>query len=98
VSVPYKVISAGGSIVAGLAARKAVSVLWRVTTGRHEPGTPEHPDSSWGEAVAFAVASGAALAIARLFAARTAASYYRRSTGHLPPGLESADAMGTPGR
>ncbi len=88
-SVPYKVVSVGGSIAAGLVARKAVSVLWRVATGRHEPGTPEHPDSSWGEAIAFAAASGAALALARLFAARQAASYYRRSTGHLPPELES---------
>jgi hypothetical protein len=92
VSVPYKVISTGGAIVAGLAARKAVSAVWRMSTGRPEPGTPEHPDSSWVEAIAYVVVSSAALAAARLFAARQAANYYRRSTGHLPPKLEEADA------
>jgi Protein of unknown function (DUF4235) len=92
VSVPYKVISAGGAIAAGLVARKAVSAVWKLSTGRPEPGSPEHPDSSWGEAVAWVVASSAALAVARLFAARQAANYYRRSTGHLPPKLEDAKA------
>ena len=91
-SVPYKVISTGGAIAAGLVARKAVSAVWRLTTGRPEPGSPEHPDSSWGEAIAWVAASSAALAVARLFAAREAANYYRRSTGHLPPKLEDADA------
>ena len=91
-SVPYKVISVGGSIVAGLVARKAVSAVWRLSTGRPEPGTPENPDSSLGEAVAWVVASSAALAAARLFAARQAANYYRRSTGHLPPKLEDVKA------
>jgi len=32
------------------------------------------------------------LAVARLFAARQAANYYRRSTGHLPPKLGDARA------
>jgi Protein of unknown function (DUF4235) len=92
VSVPYKVISTGGAIAAGLVARKAVSAVWKLSTGRPEPGSPEHPDSSWGEAVAWVIASSAALAVARLFAARQAANYYRRSTGHLPPKLEDAKA------
>jgi uncharacterized protein DUF4235 len=88
VSVPYKVISTGSAVVAGLVARKAVSAIWKAATGHHPPDSPEHPDSGWAEAIAWAVASSAALAAARLFAARQAASYYRRSTGHLPPKLE----------
>jgi hypothetical protein len=88
VSVPYKVISVGGSIAAGLVARKAVSAVWKLSTGRPEPGTPENPDSSWAEAITWVVASSAALAVARLFAARQAANYYRRSTGHLPGKLD----------
>ena len=91
-SVPYKVISAGGAIVAGLVARQAVSAIWKASTGHHPPDSPEHPDSGWGEAIAWAVASSAALAVARLFAARQAANYYRRSTGHLPPKLDPATA------
>jgi hypothetical protein len=90
VSVPYKVISMGSAVVAGLVARKAVSAVWKAATGHHPPDSPEHPDSGWPEAIAWVVASSAALAVARLFAARQAANYYRRSTGHLPAKLEQA--------
>ena len=89
-SVPYKVISTSSAVVAGLVAREAVSWVWKAATGNKPPDSPEHPDSSWGEAIAWAVASSTALAVARLFAARQAANYYRRSTGHLPPALEEA--------
>jgi Protein of unknown function (DUF4235) len=90
VSVPYKVLTTGGAIVAGLVARQAVSAVWKAATGHHPPDSPEHPDSGWVEAIAWVVASSAALAAARLVAARQAARYYRRSTGHLPPKLEKA--------
>ncbi len=92
-SVPYKVISIGGSVVAGIVARKAVAAIWKASTGHHPPDSPDHPDSGWGEAIGWAVASSAALAVARLFAARQAANYYRRSTGHLPPKLEDSGAQ-----
>ena len=88
-SVPYKVISTGGAVVAGLVARQAVSAVWKSATGHHPPDSPEHPDSGWVEAVAWVVASSAALAVARLFAARQVANYYRRSTGRLPGRLEA---------
>ena len=38
--------------------------------------------------VTWAVASGAAAAVAKLFAERQAASYWLKSTGHAPPGWE----------
>jgi hypothetical protein len=90
VSVPYKVLTTGGGIVAALVARQAVSAVWKAATGHHPPDSPEHPDSGWAEAIAWVVASSAALAAARLIATREAARYYRRSTGHLPPRLERA--------
>ena len=37
--------------------------------------------------MAWAVFSGALVGLARMLAQRRAASYYARSTGHLPPGL-----------
>ncbi|MGZ4582366.1 MAG: DUF4235 domain-containing protein [Nocardioidaceae bacterium] len=36
----------------------------------------------------WAVISGAALGLARMFATRKAAAYYQRSTGHLPGDVE----------
>ena len=88
--MPYKVISTGGTVVAGLVARKAVSAVWKASTGHRPPGSPEHPDSGWAEAIAWVVASSAALAVARLFAARQVANYYRRSTGRLPGRFEAS--------
>ena len=35
--------------------------------------------------------TGAMVALARMVAQRRAASYYARSTGHLPPGLRAGD-------
>jgi hypothetical protein len=46
---------------------------------------------SFGEAVLWASVTGAAVALARMLAQRRAASYYTRSTGHLPPGLRKGD-------
>ena len=63
-SVPYKVISTGGAIVAGLVARKAVSAVRKGahSTGTTPPDSPEHPDAGWAEAIAWVAASSAALA------------------------------------
>jgi hypothetical protein len=43
------------------------------------------------EAATWAVASGVAVGLARMFASRAAADYYRRSTGHLPANLEDVE-------
>jgi hypothetical protein len=73
---------------ATIIARKMMTATWKVSTGKQPPSNPEHPDVSMGEAVAWAVASGVAVGVARMLAGRKAADYYRRSTGHLPPNLE----------
>lgn len=76
---------------ATLAARKALVTTWKVATGKQPPQNPAHPDTSLAEAVAWATASGVAVGLARMFASRKAANYYRRSTGHLPPNLEDVE-------
>lgn len=79
------------TLVAGLAARKAMSTSWKLATGKTPPTNPEHPDVSIGEAIAWAAASGVAVGLARMLASREAASYWRKSTGHLPPNLEDVE-------
>ena len=74
------------------------SPAWRLAScssrsGRGAPATtppanPAAPGTSWPEALGYAVASGAAMGLARMLATRKAAGYYRKSTGHLPPGME----------
>ena len=84
----WKVLGFGSAIVAGVAARKVMTSAWERGTGNPPPANPESPDTSWREAVLWAVASGALVGVARMLAARKAADYYRKSTGHLPKGLQ----------
>lgn len=82
-SVFSLVAALGGAAVA----RKALDKGWQVSTGKKPPENPADPDVEVWEAVAWAAATGAAVALARMFAQRRAAHYYLKSTGELPPPL-----------
>ena len=75
--------------------KKALHTSWRAATGKNPPANPADPDVEMKEAVTWALVSGAMVGLARMFAARRAASYYARSTGHLPPGLQPGDDRDT---
>lgn len=83
----WRVLGGLAAVGAGIAARKAIETLWKVSTGKEPPSNPEHPDVQLMEALGWAVASGAVIGIARMLAARAAAERWRKKTGHLPPGL-----------
>lgn len=84
----FSLISALG---AAALAKKAMDKSWKLATGKQPPENPADPDVDIWEAVAWAVASGTAIGVARMLAQRRAASYYVRSTGHLPPDLQKDD-------
>ena len=86
--IGWRLLGAVSALVAGLAARKLMVKVWQAATGGNPPANPAAPDTRWSEAIPYAVASGAAMGLARMLATRKAAGYYRRSTGHLPPGME----------
>jgi len=90
-SKAYAAFGLVATIAASMVARKVMSATWKVSTGKQPPSNPEHPDVSFGEAAAWAVASGVAVGFARMLASRKAADYYRRSTGHLPANLEDVE-------
>jgi len=87
----WSLMGLGATLGATMAARKALTATWKLSTGKQPPSNPEHPDVSLGEAVTWAVVSGVAVGLARMFATRAAADYYRRSTGHLPANLEDVE-------
>jgi len=91
-SLGWKVMATGSALVAGIAAKKILEVAWEKSTGKAPPRNPESPDTTWAEAVGWAVLSGVVYGLARLVATRQAAGYYKRSTGHLPKGLEDVGA------
>jgi hypothetical protein len=76
---------------AAAVAKKALNTGWKAATGKTPPANPADPDVEAKEAVAWAVVSGALIGLARMAAARRAAGYYAKSTGHLPPGLGKGD-------
>ena len=87
-SKTWSLMSTLSGIFAAIFARKAIASTWKVATSKEPPANPADPDVSMGEAVAWAVFSGALIQVARMLASRRAAVYYTRSTGHLPPELE----------
>jgi len=87
----WTVFSLVSALAAAAAARKGLNTSWKAATGKNPPENPADPDVDVREAIAWAVLSGVAVAVARMLAQRKAASYYARSTGHLPPGLKKGD-------
>jgi hypothetical protein len=90
--VAYKLMATVASVFGAYAARKLLQLVWKSATGKQPPANPEHPEVHWGEAVGWAVVSGAFIGVARMLAQRRVAGAWHKSTGQLPPGLESTAA------
>ena len=84
----FSAFSLAAAVGAAAVAKKALNTTWRATTGKNPPANPADPDVGIGEAVMWAAVSGTLIAVARMLAARRAAHYYAKSTGHLPPQLQ----------
>lgn len=87
-SKAWSLLSLGAALGAAAVAKKALDGSWKAATGRKPPENPADPDVDIREAVAWAVASGTFMALAKMLATRRAANYYVKSTGHLPGQLE----------
>src|SRR5262245_24356221 len=85
----WKIYDKAATTFAGLAAARAVDMVWRAAVGRKAPKNPSNPEVSWREAATWVALSATAMQLAKLFATRRAADYWIRSTGHLPPGMKS---------
>src|SRR5512141_186946 len=84
----WTVFSLGAALGAAAITKKTLNTSWKAATGKNPPANPADPDVAIWEAVLWATVSGTAVGIARMLAARRAANYYTRSTGHLPPDLQ----------
>jgi len=72
-------------LAAGLLVERAVTTGWRMASGHKPPVDPEDVDSHVGEVVAYAVLSGALIALARVLAIRGAARAYTKYTAKSIP-------------
>ncbi len=74
--------SAAAVAAAGLAER-LLTKGWVAKRGK-VPGNPVNGDTSWGEAMAWAAASGVVLGVVRLLAQRGVAEVFQRRRGSVP--------------
>lgn len=86
----WRVLGTGSAIVAGIVANKIITTIWN-KAGRDDID-PRNPDSSIGEAVAYAALAGLGMGVARTMATRRAAQFYQRSAGHLPEAMQEGEA------
>ncbi|MDP3890411.1 DUF4235 domain-containing protein [Nocardioides sp.] len=84
----WSVMSLGSALLGAAVAKKVLNTTWRAATGKNPPANPADPDVAMREAVLWATLSGTLIGVARMLAARRAAGYYLKSTGHLPPELQ----------
>jgi hypothetical protein len=83
----WKILGPGSAVLAAAVAERGLIAIWRTATGAKPPASPENPDTTWAEALTWALLSGAVIGLARLIATRRAAAYYRQCTGELPRAL-----------
>ena len=87
-----KMLALVASLLGAVVARKVLTVVWRLASGKEPPANPEHPTVTWPEAVSWALVSGAVIGVARLAAQKKVAASWHRSTGVLPSDLEKTAA------
>lgn len=85
----WKIVASLSGIFAGLAARRLLLVGWRTFRSSDPPANPASMRTTWAEAIAWSIASGVALGLARLIAQRGAAEAWRKATGAYPEDMES---------
>jgi Protein of unknown function (DUF4235) len=75
-----RALGAIAALAAGYGARKLVTIGWKRLTGKEPPNDPHDPRVGVGEALAWAVALGVSMEVARLLAGRAAAKNMRRNS------------------
>jgi uncharacterized protein DUF4235 len=83
----WKLLGTTAALTAAFATTKALNAAWKTATGKEPPDSPESPEIGGREALAWAAVSGMAMGVAKMYATRRAASYWVRSFGTLPPGM-----------
>ncbi|MBO2459444.1 DUF4235 domain-containing protein [Actinomadura violacea] len=86
--IGYRVMAGAAAFAGGFVAKKAITLVWKKTTGKEPPTNPESPDVALSEAIGWAVVMGVGMEIARLLATRAAAHQWAKGTGELPSHLK----------
>jgi hypothetical protein len=88
--IAWKALAFAAGSASAFATRRAVHAAWKGVKGGNPPSNPAARSTSWPEALAWAMASGTAMALARLLAQRGAAGAWKARTGEYPRALQEA--------
>ena len=94
-AVGSKLVGIGTGVVVKKASDALISRVWRKTKHNEPPADPSSPGTPWGEALAWAIASGVAVGVGRLVATRGTATAVAKVTGRVPEGMEPPAPKGT---
>lgn len=78
-------VSAGAGALGLAAVRSGLNQAWRLATDEDPPENPASSDVTWRDAIAWTLATGIVVELARLFALRGAAAGWQRFLGEKPP-------------
>ena len=81
----WTIVASGSALALGAAARWALRGSWRLATGDDPPENPAERNVTWGQAMAWAGASAAVVAVSHLIARRGATAGWERVVGARPP-------------
>ncbi|MDP9406630.1 MAG: DUF4235 domain-containing protein [Actinomycetota bacterium] len=84
----WKLTSVLAGLVGTQVGRRGLTTAWRAIRKDDPPLNPLSKETTWGEALAFAVISGAVYGVTRMVLQRAAAGVWARQLGAPPPGLE----------
>jgi hypothetical protein len=84
----WRLVALGSGALAGVAVRQALQRGWRRVKRAAPPENPAARRVRWGDALAWTVATSAAVGVAQLVAERGAAAGWRRVRGRYPEGLD----------
>lgn len=84
----WKLMDRGSTAAAGVLARQASELTWKVATGKKPPSDKTSMSSSIREVALWAFLGGGLTELVRVMVKRSTASYWVKSTGHLPPGMK----------
>ena len=81
----WALASAGAAMAAGALVQGLLEGGWRLATDEEPPADPTHPDTSWGQALAWTAMTALGVGLAQLAARRGAAILWTQATGEAPP-------------
>ncbi|MBW3083966.1 hypothetical protein KEM60_00149 [Austwickia sp. TVS 96-490-7B] len=87
----FKLVGAGAAVGAAAVAKIVSEKGWKAVMASEPPTNPDDPDTELWEAMAWAMASGAAIAVARMLASRQWSRYYGKSVGDRTRAAITAD-------